>query len=103
LQNLPYCWVAADDVIVDGEMASPKRTFKRVVESREDANVRLRDLCNLLRALDFAERVRGSHHIFSAASVEELLNLQSDGPDAKPYQVRQVRRIILKYNLRLSS
>jgi hypothetical protein len=31
--------------------------------------------------------------------VEEILNLQPKNAKAKPYQVKQVRNIILKYNL----
>ena len=29
----------------------------------------------------------------------EKVNLQQDGGNAKPYQVRQIRRVILKYQL----
>jgi hypothetical protein len=45
----------------------------------------------------FTERVRGSHHIFTRDGVEEILNVQSRGNMAKPYQVKQVRQVILKY------
>jgi hypothetical protein len=31
--------------------------------------------------------------------VEEILNLQSKGSKAKPYQVKQVRAVILEYRL----
>jgi hypothetical protein len=31
--------------------------------------------------------------------VEEKINLQKDDHNAKPYQVRQVRQVILKYRL----
>ena len=31
--------------------------------------------------------------------MEEILNLQPKGSMAKPYQVKQVRNIILRYNL----
>jgi hypothetical protein len=44
-------------------------------------------------------RVKGSHHIFTRDSVEEILNLQPRGANAKPYQVRQVREVIVKYKL----
>ena len=47
----------------------------------------------------FQLRVRGSHHIFSCDGVEEILNLQPRGANAKNYQVKQVRNIILKYKL----
>ena len=42
---------------------------------------------------------RGSHHIFSRDGVSEILNLQPRGGKAKPYQVKQVRSVILKYRL----
>ena len=52
-----------------------------------------------MRYLGFEERVRGSHHLFDRKGVVEIVNLQSRGGHAKPYQVRQVRRLILKYKL----
>ncbi len=48
---------------------------------------------------DFDERIRGSHHIFAKEGVEEILNIQPKGAQAKPYQVKQVRVVILKYKL----
>jgi hypothetical protein len=56
-------------------------------------------LCGLLRSLNFSERIRSSHHIFSKEGVEEIINLQPIGSKAKAYQVKQVRGIILKYRL----
>lgn len=54
----------------------------------------------LLTNLGFAERVRGSHHVFSREDITELVNLQEgSGGKCKPYQVRQLREILLKYNL----
>jgi hypothetical protein len=44
-------------------------------------------------------RVRGSHHIFARDGVAEILNLQPKGPNSKPYQVKQVRNVIVKYKL----
>ncbi len=49
----------------------------------------------------FSERIKGSHHIFSKEDVEEILNLQDKNGKAKPYQVKQVRLLILKYQLSL--
>jgi len=34
--------------------------------------------------------------------VDERLNLQKSGSEAKPYQVRQVRAVILKYRLKVN-
>jgi len=44
-------------------------------------------------------RVSGSHHIFTQTGVMERINLQQEGSKAKPYQVRQVRRILVNYKL----
>jgi hypothetical protein len=41
----------------------------------------------------------GSHHIFSHPDIEEVLNLQPRGSLAKPYQVKQVRKVIIRYKL----
>ena len=53
----------------------------------------------MLLYLGFEERIRGSHHIYRKAGIEEKINLQREGNNAKPYQVRQVRGIILKYHI----
>ena len=53
----------------------------------------------LLTSLGFEERIEGSHHIFNHEDVDEILNLQPSGSKAKPYQVRDVRSIILNYGL----
>jgi hypothetical protein len=54
---------------------------------------------HLLKRLGFAERIRGDHYIFTKDRVEEILNLQPKGGQAKPYQVKQVRGVIVKYRL----
>jgi hypothetical protein len=51
--------------------------------------------------LGFDERIRGGHHIFTMAGVEEILNLQPRDGKGKPYQVHQVRNVILRYRLTL--
>ena len=75
------------------------KVFEQVLSGRADANVRFDDLRALLVSCGFVERTRGSHHVFSKAGIEEQVNLQRDGSKAKPYQVKQVRAIILRYNL----
>ncbi len=80
-------------------MSRRGKLLQRVLAGRSDASIRFDDLRGLLRILGFAERVRGSHHIFRRDGVAEKLNLQRDDGCAKPYQVRQVRGVILKYNL----
>ena len=77
------------------------KLLARLLSGTADRAFRFDDLCTLLRRLGFAERQRGgSHHIFSRDGVPEILNLQPrGGGEAKPYQVRQVRDVVLKYAL----
>jgi hypothetical protein len=70
----------------------------KILQGSSDANISFADLCELLRTLGFEERIKGSHHIFRKEGVEEKPNLQSDGAKAKPYQVRQVPAILVKYH-----
>jgi hypothetical protein len=80
-------------------MSKLEKILLAVLRGTADANVSFSDLCYLLEGLGFTERVRGSHHIFFRDGVEEILNLQPRGNAAKPYQVKQVRQVILKYRL----
>jgi hypothetical protein len=80
-------------------MGKYEKLLSQILQGTSDANISFDDLCNLLKKLGFDERVRGSHHIFRKEEIIEKINLQRDGSKAKVYQVRQVRNVILKYNL----
>jgi hypothetical protein len=80
-------------------MTRSDRLLERVLRGTSDAAVPFRALRHLLRTLGFEERIRGSHHIFVRMGIEEVLNLQARHGKAKPYQVRQVREVVLKYRL----
>ena len=80
-------------------MDSEDRVLERVLRGASDANIPFADLRRLLLRLGFTERVRGDHHIFAKAGVEEIVNLQPKGARAKPYQVKQVRNLITRYRL----
>lgn len=75
------------------------KLLHRLLSETADRSFRFEDLCTLLGRLGFTEHRRaGSHRIFIRADVAEILNLQSRrGGEAKPYQVRQVRNVVLKY------
>ena len=68
---------------------------------RGDANIPFDGLCQLLLQLGFEERIIGGHHIFSKIGVDEIINLQPKGAMSKPYQVKQVREIVLRYGLNI--
>lgn len=80
-------------------MSRHDKLLLRILRGASDANISFAGLCQLLYHLGFEERVRGDHHIFTKDGVEEILSLQPKGGDAKPYQVKQVRQVVLKYKL----
>jgi hypothetical protein len=80
-------------------MSKYDRLLFQILRGTSDANVSFKDLRHLLTSLGFEERIRGSHHMFRRAGVVEKINLQREGNKAKVYQVRQVRAVILKYQL----
>jgi hypothetical protein len=80
-------------------MSRHDKLLAKLLWGASDKNIPFRGLCQLLLALGFEQRIRGSHHIFARDGVEEILNLQPKGTKAKAYQVKQVRDVILKYKL----
>jgi len=86
-------------ILVENVSKGTSKTLRHVLSGTSDAAIRLDELRPLLPILGFEMRVRGSHHIFRKAGIEEKINLQREGSEAKPYQVRQVRHLILKFKL----
>jgi len=76
-----------------------QNTLRRVLGGESDSGIRFEDLCRLLERLGFEKRVKGSHHVFRRTGVQQRINLQRDGGYAKPYQVKQVRSVLLRNNL----
>jgi predicted RNA binding protein YcfA (HicA-like mRNA interferase family) len=78
---------------------SVEKTIEKLLRGESDANLRFEEICHLLQAKGFRMRTQGSHHIFTRPDIRERINLQRDGAKAKPYQVRQVRKILASYKL----
>ena len=79
----------------NNSVGSIEKILVRVLRGNSDANIAFRDIRQLLIHLGFDERTKGSHHIFRKTGVRERIILQKDGNKAKPYQVKQVRRVIV--------
>jgi hypothetical protein len=99
-----YDWKGNDLLISPGQsksirMGQKDKLLERILRGTSDTNISFTEVCTLLRRLGFDERIRSSHHIFTKEGVEEILNLQSKGANAKPYQIKQVRNLFLKYKL----
>ncbi|HNW51985.1 MAG TPA: type II toxin-antitoxin system HicA family toxin [Prolixibacteraceae bacterium] len=82
-------------------MSRIEKIWMLLLSGRSDSNFEFSELVHLLDRLGFVMRINGSHHIFFKGDVEEIINLQPDKNKAKPYQVKQVRNLILKYDLKI--
>ena len=77
-------------------MGKYEKLLLQIIQGRSDRNTSFEELRKLLLHLGFEERIRGSYHLFRKPGVE-MINRQKDGNKAKPYQVKQVRAVLLRY------
>lgn len=77
-----------------------KKIAEKILSGTSDTNIKFTELRKLIISIDFKERIKGDHFIYSKTGIKEIINLQpkKDG-NAKPYQVKQVRNLMLKYKL----
>lgn len=71
--------------------------FKMLPEFKNPKNVRFQDLLDICKKYFGTARISGSHHIFKTPwQGDPRINIQKDGKMAKPYQVKQVEKAIIK-------
>ena len=80
-------------------MSQYEKLLFKLLSGQSDHTLAFTDLIKLLQNFGFEIRIKGSHHILYKSGVDEILNLQPKGSVAKPYQVQQVRQLIVKYHL----
>lgn len=78
-------------------MTKIEKLLLQILSGKYDKNISFSSLTQLLEKFGFKIRIKGDHHIFTHNGVLEILNLQPKGSKAKPYQIKQVRNMILKY------
>ena len=79
--------------------SSKKKEIYEELE-RTPKNIRFDELCKAAEVFGFVFRGgKGSHRIYAKEGVREMLNLQNVKGKAKPYQVKQVLKVIEKYKL----
>ena len=84
-------------------MTQKDKLIGRILSGTSDKNIDFNDLTKLLDNFNFSCRVKGDHHIYYKEGVEEIINVQPlSSSKAKPYQVKQIRLLILKYKLNLA-
>jgi virulence-associated protein VapD len=81
-------------------MSKIEKFYQKILSGLADSNIRFADLQTLLSSLGFEHRMKGGHYIYFRNDINEIINLQPKGSKAKPYQVKQVREIIQKYQLK---
>jgi predicted RNA binding protein YcfA (HicA-like mRNA interferase family) len=84
-------------------MGKYEKLIEKILIGKSDQNIDFEDLVNLLLNLGFEQRIKGSHHIFYKEDIEEIINIQPTGNKAKPYRVKQIRNMIIYYQLELKS
>ncbi len=82
-------------------MSKFEKILTKLLRGTSDANFDFHELVGLLERLGFQMRIKGSHHILFKDDILEIINIQEKSGKAKPYQVKQIRNIILKYKLNL--
>ena len=80
-------------------MGQYDKLLVKILCGNSDKDISFDDLCKVILHLGFEERIKGSHHIYYKNGIEEIINIQPIGSKAKPYQVKQVRNLVLKYKL----
>ena len=79
---------------------NPKKILKKI--NSVSKNLRFEEITHLARAFGFKlDRINGSHHIFVHNHLPEMVNLQNVKGQVKLYQVRQLMKIVEKYNLQI--
>lgn len=80
-------------------MSQFQKQLAAILSGARDKNILFSDLCAVLDRLGFDCRIKGDHFIYTMDGVDEIINIQPLGNKAKPYQVKQVREIIVEYQL----
>jgi hypothetical protein len=80
-------------------MSKFDKLILKLLSGNNDNNLDFDDLLLLIKRFGFTMRIKGSHHIFYKAGVDEIINLQPKKNKAKAYQVKQVRELLIKYKL----
>ncbi|MBQ7713791.1 MAG: type II toxin-antitoxin system HicA family toxin [Oscillospiraceae bacterium] len=80
-------------------MSQYQKSLLSILSGTQDSNIPFADLQLVLDRMGFQCRIKGDHFIYTMDGVEEIVNLQPRGGKAKPYQVKQIRQIVLNHQL----
>ncbi len=81
-------------------MGRRRKLRERIVSGRSDASIPFEQTRTLLKSLGFTEDIEGDHFIYRKEGVPGLINIQPQGAKVKPYQVRQIRKVLVDFNIK---
>lgn len=80
-------------------MGRRRKLLERILGGRSDANIPFEGTRALLVSLGFTEDIEGGHYIYRKEGVPGRINIQPQGAKVKLYQVRQIRKVLVDYEL----
>ena len=80
-------------------MPSVEKIISDIICAEKNSNIKFRDLQMELDVMGFRCIIKGDHFIYYKDGINEIINIQLKGNKVKPYQVKQIRNLILKYKL----
>ena len=80
-------------------MPSVEKIISDIICAEKNSNIKFRDLQRVLDVMGFRCRIKGDHFIYYKDGINEIINIMPKANTAKPYQVKQIRNLILKYKL----
>ena len=80
-------------------MGQYEKLVQRILSGKHDKSVLFSEAVSLMQKLGFSMRAKSSHRIFFKSGIVEIINLQPDGSKAKAYQIKQIRDLMVKYQL----
>ena len=81
-------------------MSKAEKLAAKILSGKSNNNFAFNDLCYILDRAGFQSRSgKGRHRIYYKEGIVEIVNVQPRNGKAKPYQVKQVRELLLKYKI----
>ena len=77
----------------------PNNAYDDVMSGTRDNNIKFLYLRYVMESRGFFCRIKGDHYIYYRSDIPDIVNIQPNGKMAKPYQVRQIRRLFVTYNI----
>jgi predicted RNA binding protein YcfA (HicA-like mRNA interferase family) len=77
----------------------PEKLWQEIQQSHN--NVRFKDFCRLIEWFGFVRKGgKGSHQTYYSPQIREIMDIQPMGGQAKPYQIKQLTRLVKLYDLK---